>query len=350
MRFIAHVVRAAAFLAGVISASPAGAQQQPNIAMQEFTVASPQPGLGIYVRNKHPTDATSFDQAHTLVFVHGATYPASPAFDLELGGLSWMDYIAQHGYDVYLLDLPGYGRSTRPSQMDAPAADNPPFEDTEQAVADLGAVVAHVLKARGLDKLDVMGWSWGTTIAAGFAAANPDKVNRLVLYAPLWVLQSPPAISAGAGKLGAYRTVTRDAAFKRWMNGVPEDKQADLIPKGWFDQWADAVWATDPVGAKQNPPVVRAPNGVLLDVGRYWREGKPTWDPAKITVPILLVHAEWDHDTPPYMSQTLFPLLTHAPWKQYTVLGEGTHTIVMEKNRMQLFRVVQDFLDTPAPR
>jgi alpha-beta hydrolase superfamily lysophospholipase len=116
MRFIEHVVRAAAFLAGVISASPAGAQQQPNIAMQEFTVASPQPGLGIYVRNKHPTDATSFDQAHTLVFVHGATYPASPAFDLELGGLSWMDYIAQHGYDVYLLDLPGYGRSTRPSQ------------------------------------------------------------------------------------------------------------------------------------------------------------------------------------------------------------------------------------------
>ena len=67
-------------------------------------------------------------------------------------------------------------------------------------------------------------------------------------------------------------------------------------------------------------------------------------------MPILLVHAEWDHDTPPYMSQALFPLLTHAPWKQYTVLGEGTHTIVMEKNRMQLFRVVQDFLDAPAPR
>ena len=31
-------------------------------------------------------------------------------------------------------------------------------------------------------------------------------------------------------------------------------------------------------------------------------------------------------------------------------LGEGTHTIIMEKNRMQLFQVVQDFLDAPAPR
>src|SRR5579871_1968686 len=99
---------------------------------------------------------TTFRPERTVLFVHGSTYPASPAFDLELGGLSWMDYIAQHGYDVYLLDLPGYGRSTRPPQMSAPAADNPPFEDTEQAVTDLGAVVAHVLRARGLEKLDVI--------------------------------------------------------------------------------------------------------------------------------------------------------------------------------------------------
>lgn len=337
-------------VAGVIAGSPAAAQQQSGIVMQEFRVSSPQPGLEIYVRNKRPAGATVFDRAHTLVFVHGATYPASAAFDLELGGFSWMDYITRRGYDVYLLDLPGYGRSSRPPQMNAPAQDTPPFEDTEQAVADLGVVVAYVLKTRGLDRLDVMGWSWGTAIAAGFAAANPDKVNRLVLYAPLWVLQAPPVISAGEGKLGAYRTVTKEAALKRWLNGVPEDKRTDLIPPGWFDQWANAVWATDPVGAEQNPPVVRAPNGVLLDVTRYWREGKPTWDPAKITVPILLVQAEWDHDTPPYMSQALFPLLTHAPWKQYALLGEGTHTIIMEKNRMQLFQVVQAFLDAPAPR
>jgi pimeloyl-ACP methyl ester carboxylesterase len=350
MRVYDHVALAAAALVVAAIAQPARAQQHPDLVMQEFMVPSPQPGLSIYVRNKHPANATKFGPARTLVFVHGATYPASQAFDLELGGLSWMDYIAQHGYDVYLLDLPGYGRSTRPPQMDAPAADNPPFEDTEQAVADFGAVVAHVLKARGIAKLDVMGWSWGTTIAAGFAAANPDQVNRLVLYAPLWILQSPPAISAGREKLGAYRTVTKEAALKRWLNGVPEEQRTGLIPPGWFDQWADAVWATDPVGSKQNPPVLRAPNGVLLDVMRYWRAGKPTWDPAKIVVPILMVQAEWDHDTPPYMSQALFPLLTHAPWKQYTLLGEGTHTIIMEKNRLQLFQVVQDFLDAPPPR
>lgn len=349
MRTIDAIVLAAVIAASPVAAAPASAQGQ-NISLREFTVAPPRPGLDIYVRNKHAAGAAGFGPSRTLVFVHGATYPASTAFDLELDGLSWMDWIAGHGYDVYLLDLPGYGRSTRPPQMDQPAENNPPFEDSAQAVADLGAVVGWVLHERGLEKLDVMGWSWGTAIAAGFAAGHPQAVNRLVLYAPLWILHSPPAISAGSGKLGAYRTVTKEAALARWMNGVPEDKRADLIPPGWFDRWAEATWATDPVGAKQTPPVLRAPNGVLLDLGRYWREGKPSWDPAQVTAPVLLVQAEWDHDTPPYMAQALLPLLTHAPWKQYTLLGEGTHTIIMEKNRMQLFQVVQDFLDAPPPR
>ena len=45
------------------------------------------------------------------------------------------------------------------------------------------------------------------------------------------------------------------------------------------------------------------------------------------------------------MAQTLFPLLTGAPAKRLVMLGEGTHTIIMEKNRVQLFNAVQQFLE-----
>ena len=76
--------------------------------------------------------------------------------------------------------------------------------------------------------------------------------------------------------------------------------------------------------------------------------GKATYDPAKITVPTLLIQAEWDQDTPPYMSKNLFPLLVNAPEKRYVMIGEGTHTVIMERNRMQLFREVQAFLDEGA--
>ena len=45
------------------------------------------------------------------------------------------------------------------------------------------------------------------------------------------------------------------------------------------------------------------------------------------------------------MAQALFPKLTNAPYKRYVELGEGTHFIFLEKNRMELFREVQLFLD-----
>ena len=88
--------------------------------------------------------------------------------------------------------------------------------------------------------------------------------------------------------------MTREQAKARWLNGVPEDKQAALIPPGWFEQWADATWATDPVGAKQNPPVVRAPNGTVAGHPEFWTSGKTMYDPAKITVPTLIAIGEWD--------------------------------------------------------
>ncbi len=209
-----------------------------------------------------------------------------------------------------------------------------------------GAVVDYVLKRRGLRKLDAMGWSWGTTIAAGFAAAQPQKVERLVLYAPVWTV--PGAVPAPApAKLGAYRTVSSGAARQRWLNGVPPDKQAGLIPEGWFDAWQKATWATDPAGEAQDPPVLRAPNGVVQDIRERWGNDRPTYDPAAIAAPTLLVHGEWDRDTPRVMAQTLFPLITNAPWKRYVEIGEGTHTVMMEKNRRQLFSIVEEFLTAP---
>ncbi|MFL5053545.1 MAG: alpha/beta hydrolase [Xanthobacteraceae bacterium] len=318
--------------------------QSPQIVTEEMMVPS-DPGIELYVRNKRPADMTAFRPERTLLYVHGATYPASTAFDLKLDGLSWMDYIAARGYDVYLLDLRGYGKSTRPKEMAEDPKANPPIVRGDTAVKDIGTAVDFILARRNVPRLNLMGWSWGTVTMATYTTQNPRKVERLVLYAPGWIRQTTSLVQAGPGPLGAYRTVTREQALQRWMTGVPEDKKAALIPAGWFDAWADATFATDPEGAKATPPVLRAPNGVVQDSNEYWSAGKAYYDPAKITVPTLLVQAEWDRDLPPYMAQTLFPLLVNAPGKRYVMLPEGTHTIIMEKNRLMLFEAVQQFLD-----
>jgi pimeloyl-ACP methyl ester carboxylesterase len=180
---------------------------------------------------------------------------------------------------------------------------------------------------------------------ATYTSQNAQKVERLVLYAPVWIRQTASLVQAGPGPLGAYRMVNREQAKQRWYTGVAEEKKAALIPPGWFDAWADATFATDPVGAQMTPPVVRAPNGVVQDGNEFFGAGKPYYDPSKITVPTLLVGAEWDKDAPPYMAQTLFPLLVNSPDKRYVGLAEGTHSIIMERNRLKLFEAVQSFLD-----
>ncbi|MBX9844488.1 MAG: alpha/beta hydrolase [Xanthobacteraceae bacterium] len=315
-----------------------------QIVTEEMMVPS-EPGIEIYVRNKRPADLKAFTPEKTVLFVHGSTYPAHTGFDIPLGGRSWMDFVAAHGHDVYCLDVRGYGRSTRPAAMSEPPQNNPPVARTPEAVKDITAVLNMILKRRNISRLNLIGWSWGCTLMATTAIQTPDKVVRLVLYAPGYLRTTPSPLAQGPGPLGAYRTVTREQAKARWLNGVPEHKQTALIPPGWFDQWADATWATDPVGAKQNPPVVRAPNGTVQDTSEFWTSGKIMYDPAKITAPTLIAIGEWDKDTPPSMAQAIFPLMVNSPGKRLVMLPEATHHMMLEKNRMMLFRTVQTFLE-----
>jgi hypothetical protein len=92
------------------------ARGSPTIVTEDIRVPSGEPGIDIYVRNEHPANITRFAPGRTLLYVHGATYPASETFDLKLGGASFMDLLASHGFDVYAMDLPGYGKSSRPIQ------------------------------------------------------------------------------------------------------------------------------------------------------------------------------------------------------------------------------------------
>jgi pimeloyl-ACP methyl ester carboxylesterase len=336
---------AALFLAMLALLLSAPTVAQPvKLVSEDYYVPAADPGIRLFVRNKRPRVMTTFTPDRIVLFVHGATYPAETTFDLELDGLSWMDFIAQRGYDVYLMDVRGYGRSTRPPEMAQLATANQPIVHTDVAVRDFGTVVDHILARRGVAKISLMAWSWGTTIAGAYTAQNNNKVERLALYAPIWLRQTPSLIRV-EGPLGAYRAVTMETARQRWLAGVAVDKQKDLIPSGWFEAWWNTNMEADPVGAKQSPPVLRAPNGVVEDGQRYWGADTRYCDPSKVRVPVLLVHAEWDADAPAYMSQALFARLTGAPLKRYVVIGEGTHTVMMERNRIQLFREIQLFLD-----
>ncbi|WP_373321857.1 alpha/beta hydrolase, partial [Gluconobacter cerinus] len=66
--------------------------------------------------------------------------------------------------------------------------------------------------------------------------------------------------------------------------------------------------------------------------------------PEKITVPVLLLHAEWDLDVTTQQMRNLFSRFLNASYRRWIEIGEGTHMVVMERNRWQVLEEILLFL------
>lgn len=320
-----------------------------SVLSEKRMIPSDTPGVRLQLINKRRRDLEGFSPARTLVMMHGATFPSASLFDVAVGGGSFMDVLARAGYDVWAVDARGYGGSTRLPEMSQPPEAGMPLTPARVAIRDLRAAVDFIRQHRGIPRVNLLGMSWGATVAGAFASEAGEQVEKLVLVTPLWLSETPLRVDPG-GPLGAYRMVSPEAFEAAWRGTAPEGQGKALIPEGWFDAWKAATLATDP--GSPLPGMIRAPSGAVQDVRDHWRAGKPLYDPAAIASPVLLVCAEWDVDVRFDMSHDLFTRLTGASYKRFVEIGEGTHMILMEKNRQQAFEAVIGFLGesfTPAP-
>ncbi len=259
--FRVQLVASAVLVAlAIIPITSKAADTAPAVVVEVFMVDAVDPGTKLYIRNKHPGSMQRFSPDRTLLYVHGGSLPSEATFDLSLDGLSWMDYIAQRGWDVSLVDVRGYGRSTRPPEMEQPPAANPPIARTNVAVRDVGVAVDFILRRRGMAKVGLMGWSWGCTIMGAYTAALNDKVTSLVLYSPGW-LQSP--LQNPGPPVGAYNVNQIANALNSLQSGAPDSRKDDLLPTASFEAWSAAVLDSDPASAQHDPPAFRSPAGVV---------------------------------------------------------------------------------------
>src|SRR5258708_12150427 len=214
--------------------------------------------------------------------------------------------------------------------MSQPHEASPPFAGADEAVRDIGGAVDLIRKRRGVQRVSRVGGSMGTTFMAKFASLSPAKVEKLVLYAPVWhepSLKAPPY-------QGAYRAGTRQAVRGFNAAGIPKDRVGEISPEAAYEKWWQANLATDPEGAARTPPVVRAPNGVFRDLNEFWARGTPTYDAAAIRAPTLLGVGEWDVITPPEQGLALFKRLPNARQRSVTVLPKASPSRAVGQNRL----------------
>ena len=304
-----------ALIAAVLLLHPTVTATDESIAGAEHWVQSVSGADGkpikLYVWEKRlrAGDPSAFARSGKVVLLaHGAGTPGRIAFDLQVPEksavtYSLMDYLAGQGFDVFTVDYQNYGRS-----------DHHPCGlcvTTQVAANDLNAVIDYISKLRGVDKIHLLGWSWGTNVTGLFTMQHPEKVRRLVLYAP-------PVWSAPRGQAPTeeFRTVTPDNA-----RGLFELPASDAIA---VETWVKEV-------AQWGP---KAPNGVLVDLNTKM----PLTDPKKIAAPTMIIFGDLDRLTP--ITQPNLPgFFAELPNtdKQLIIIPGAGHALTVQKPRLRFY-------------
>jgi pimeloyl-ACP methyl ester carboxylesterase len=284
-----------------------------------------------------------------LLVVHGATF-GHALFDLPRPGYSLLDAMASAGRVVYALDIRGYGASQGGAVMETPPSRNPPFARAEIAAEDIGAAVDLIRERRGVGAVDLVGFSWGTITAALHAGRSPESVARLVLYAPFYAhrnaawlarIADPDDCMRLAPRYGAHRLVTRSDLARRWDEELPTDDTALFREDGIAELVFDALAALDPLSATRIPPALRCPNGALVDLLAVFN-GRPLYDPAKLTMPTLLLRGADDVTATDADARRLLSGISSAA-KKYRTISPGSHFLCIERNRARLYDELHAF-------
>jgi pimeloyl-ACP methyl ester carboxylesterase len=338
-------------LAFLLAAAP-----EPKIVKNDYFVDAVDPGIKLFVREKR-AEGVKATEDNTVLFIHGATFPSTPDFDLQYKDYSWADWMVKHGYVVYMFDKRNYGFSTREKAMDEPPSANKPVSRSYLVIRDLGAVVDNIRARNKIAKVNLIGWSWGAMTAGYYTSLQSEKVKKLVMYAPLY--NNPMHTNLGAGSnnqnkrapsefnpaLGAYRYGSGEGNNKRWDGEIPVANKDEYREPGVQEAFNAAALATDPTSSTRTPPSLRAPNGVLED-SFYQATGRAMWNAANILVPALVIGGE--DDSWSYLNDRdgLMRDLVNAPQRKLVNIPHATHFILFESQRGRFFDEIDSFLKT----
>ena len=298
-----------------------------------------------------------------VLMLGGSTQPAVATFDLpyvafdehgRLDNYSWMTHLANAGFDVFVMEIQGYGLSTRPEVMNDPcnAAQagrnllNPELTKDCKATPDYGffltnnqsewdqidSVVNYILAAPHRDRVNLVGWSQGAPRAGGYASEHPEKVERLLLYAPYYVRTDPSSLPVP--QPGTPLSINAVSAFfTRWDGQATCPNQFD---PGVRVQLTASIIESDPLaatwGAPASGPLWRSPNFSVVYPNYFgWNSAAA----AKLHMPILLIRGDNDTQVPLPLVKDLYRDVS-SDSKVFVHVACGAHQLVWDRQHTRL--------------
>jgi branched-chain amino acid transport system substrate-binding protein len=297
-------------------------------------------GLKLFLRHM-VASASGSGKRNPVLFVHGATFPSGLAAAFRFGDRSWMQDLAEHGFDVWALDFMGYGESDRyPLMTKQGSPGHTPLLQAPEAADQIATAASFIRIRTNSAKVSIIAHSWGTLAAGIYAANHGDKLDRLVLFGPF-----APRNSARLDQSTWQETseVTVADQMKRFRGYLPNGEAAVLDEED-MGRWGEMYLASDPSSGHREPHSVRVPFGPEADIELVW-SGTFPYDPKTITVPVLIVRGEWDTVARNEDAEWIFSRLVNSPVRRDIRIGRATHVMHLEEGRFQLYQETRIFLE-----
>jgi pimeloyl-ACP methyl ester carboxylesterase len=244
-----------------------------------------------------------------ILLHHGRTWSALPDFDLQVAGeeLSLMDGFNELGYSVWAMDARGYGATQRdPSGWNTP----------NRAAKDI-SIVLQWLVGISQQKIHLWGWSMGSMLGQLTAQQYPDNIQSLTLFGY--------PIKLGFNFPRDIQTATAPKAPNTAKAAASDFIVADSISQNAIDEYVRHALQADPYRADW-----------------HYQHQYNTLDPSKLTMPVLLLQAEFDPLAHTDKHAQVFSKLPNAN-KQWIILKDADHAALLEKSRAKLIHATANF-------
>jgi pimeloyl-ACP methyl ester carboxylesterase len=253
---------------------------------------------------------------------------SQPTFDLQVPGRpdsSVMDWFAARGFDTWCMDHEGYGRSDKKRAINC---------DIANGADDLAAGTKYILEKTGVKKLMLYGISSGALRAALLTERHPERVARLALDSFVWTGKGSPTLVERRKKLPEFQSKNRRPIDRAFVRGIFARDHPGTADDATIEAFADAILELDD----------SVPTGTYVDMCSKL----PLVDPAKITVPTIVMRGELDGIASLEDVLEFYRLLPHSD-KQFALMAGIAHVTFQQKNYLTVYHILHAFFTTPEP-
>ena len=167
-----------------------------------------------------------------------------------------------------------------------------------------------------------------------FAQRHPEMVARLALDAHVWTGKGSPTLEQRAKRLPEFQAKNRRPIDRAFVHSIFERDHPGTADKATIEAFADAIVALDD----------SVPTGTYVDMCSKL----PIVDPAKITVPTIIMRGQWDGIAGMDDLIEFFKRLPN-PDKQFAVMAGISHASFQQKNYRTVYHILHSFFSQPEP-